>query len=130
MKKLTIRYQQDDRFVWSPTTVYHKLFNKLKDHYGDIEFEHIQSDNTHFREFGNVFEFIITNEENGKHIIITYADQARFVLSKEEAFGYDPEKMQQFFFCNDWNVLSGAHEIFYETNTPPTIFGVNIINNH
>lgn len=124
--ELEVTYQNPGNLPWGPSWgphyVFEKSFHLLKETYPDISFTHINP--TRFElsvGFPSPAALTIVNPINKKRIILSYVDNSRFILYKDEMYGWLPDTMQQLFCLSDIVPMRKAVES-YKTNKHTPVF--------
>lgn len=88
--------------AWSPHYVFDKAFHLLQQKYLDVKFTHINpTEFTVSTGFPSPAALAIINPKNKKRIILSYTDSSRFILYRDEHYGWLPETIQQLFCLSD-----------------------------
>jgi hypothetical protein len=99
--ELDIVYQATNHPAWSPHYVYEQSFAMLKTKYPEVRFSHINPEQFNGLGFPSPGAFVVINPKNNKRIILSYLDNSRYVLLKDESVGWQPYTVQQLFCLSD-----------------------------
>jgi len=124
--ELEVTYQNPGNLPWGPAWgphyVFEKSFNLLKEKYPDISFTHINPLRYNSSVgFPSPAALTIVNPTNKKRIILSYTDNSRFILYKDEYHGWLPDTMQQLFCLSDIVPMRNAVNS-YKTNKDVQVF--------
>jgi hypothetical protein len=136
MKELIVTYQYNPYASWSPHCIFNQMYDALVETYQDIQFtrvpEHFIDKQVDWTYYINPHIMGIENPENGKKIIVSYADNNACMLLKDEKFGWNAEMVVQAFISTDYRRMVNAcsspnktDRVFNEFSNEDLNLGIN-----
>lgn len=111
------------------TSFFDTLYKKIIDKFPEHSFEIVNDKSYENRGYGSIYScmnFSIINPESGKYILISFFDNWKYHFMKH--LGWEPHKMQQFFYPGGFNYIDYFHFKNNEKNNKDIECPENIVN--